>query len=140
MICGGSLVFSPASPPAAAIQPAFGLFPDGRSLVVRPLDDWAFADWAFADWAFADRIFADGMFANWMRLAPTGPGYRAATAAQPTAGNRDNSTGDIDPGAPRLVGYVLAALGDDDIPWHRVVRADGSAAKGDGVVAASGMR
>ena len=38
--------------------------------------------------------------------------------------------GDIDPGAPRLVGYVLATLGDDDIPWHRVVRADGSAAKG----------
>jgi methylated-DNA-protein-cysteine methyltransferase related protein len=39
--------------------------------------------------------------------------------------------GDIDPGAPRLVGYVLSTLGDDDIPWHRVVRADGSAAKGD---------
>jgi methylated-DNA-protein-cysteine methyltransferase related protein len=38
--------------------------------------------------------------------------------------------GDLDPGAPRLVGYVLAALGDDDMPWHRVVRADGSAAKG----------
>ncbi len=39
--------------------------------------------------------------------------------------------GDIEPGAPRLVGYVLAALGDDDIPWHRVVRSDGSAAKGE---------
>jgi methylated-DNA-protein-cysteine methyltransferase-like protein len=38
--------------------------------------------------------------------------------------------GDIDPGAPRLVGYVLANLGDDDLPWHRVVRADGSVAKG----------
>jgi alkylated DNA nucleotide flippase Atl1 len=37
--------------------------------------------------------------------------------------------GDIEPGAPRLVGYVLATI-DDDLPWHRVVRADGSMAKG----------
>ena len=38
--------------------------------------------------------------------------------------------GDIDPAAPRLVGQVLASTHDDDIPWHRVVRADGSVAKG----------
>jgi methylated-DNA-protein-cysteine methyltransferase-like protein len=31
--------------------------------------------------------------------------------------------GDIDPGAPRLVGLVLART--HGIPWHRVVRADG---------------
>jgi methylated-DNA-protein-cysteine methyltransferase related protein len=37
--------------------------------------------------------------------------------------------GDIDPGAPRLVGRVLART-DEDLPWHRVVRADGSLAKG----------
>jgi methylated-DNA-protein-cysteine methyltransferase related protein len=37
--------------------------------------------------------------------------------------------GDIEPGAPRLVGYVLATT-DDELPWHRVVRADGSLAKG----------
>jgi len=37
--------------------------------------------------------------------------------------------GDIDPGAPRLVGHVLATT-YDDLPWHRVVRADGSLAKG----------
>jgi methylated-DNA-protein-cysteine methyltransferase-like protein len=37
--------------------------------------------------------------------------------------------GDIDPGAPRLVGHVLANT-DEDLPWHRVVRADGSLAKG----------
>jgi methylated-DNA-protein-cysteine methyltransferase-like protein len=37
--------------------------------------------------------------------------------------------GDIEPGAPRLVGYVLATT-DEDLPWHRVVRADGSMAKG----------
>jgi methylated-DNA-protein-cysteine methyltransferase related protein len=37
--------------------------------------------------------------------------------------------GDIDPAAPRLVGMVLART-DADVPWHRVVRADGSLAKG----------
>jgi methylated-DNA-protein-cysteine methyltransferase-like protein len=36
--------------------------------------------------------------------------------------------GDIDPGAPRLVGAVLSRT--HDIPWHRVVRADGSLPKG----------
>jgi alkylated DNA nucleotide flippase Atl1 len=38
--------------------------------------------------------------------------------------------GDIEPGAPRLVGHVLATVHDDDLPWHRVVRADGSLAQG----------
>jgi methylated-DNA-protein-cysteine methyltransferase related protein len=37
--------------------------------------------------------------------------------------------GDIDPRAPRLVGLVLSQA-EDDIPWQRVVRADGSLAKG----------
>jgi alkylated DNA nucleotide flippase Atl1 len=37
--------------------------------------------------------------------------------------------GDIDPAAPRLVGQVLATI-HDELPWHRVVRADGSLAKG----------
>lgn len=36
--------------------------------------------------------------------------------------------GDIDQGAPRLVGLVLART--HGIPWHRVVRADGSLPKG----------
>ena len=36
--------------------------------------------------------------------------------------------GDIDPGAPRLVGHVLA--NNHDLPWHRVVRADGSLPRG----------
>ncbi len=35
--------------------------------------------------------------------------------------------GDIDPKAPRLVGRVLATS-DAVMPWHRVVRADGSLA------------
>jgi len=38
--------------------------------------------------------------------------------------------GDIDPGAPRLVGRVLATTHESDLPWFRVVRADGSVAKG----------
>jgi methylated-DNA-protein-cysteine methyltransferase related protein len=37
--------------------------------------------------------------------------------------------GDIDPGAPRLVGRVLATT-TESLPWHRVVRADGSLAQG----------
>jgi alkylated DNA nucleotide flippase Atl1 len=37
--------------------------------------------------------------------------------------------GGIDPAAPRLVGHVLATI-RVDVPWHRVVRADGSIAKG----------
>ncbi|MGX6447456.1 MGMT family protein, partial [Patulibacter sp. S7RM1-6] len=37
--------------------------------------------------------------------------------------------GDLDPGAPRLVGRVLATT-DEEVPWQRVVRADGSVPKG----------
>jgi len=29
------------------------------------------------------------------------------------------------PGHARQIGYALAALGDDDVPWHRVVNAKG---------------
>ena len=38
--------------------------------------------------------------------------------------------GDISPGAPRFAGAVLHACADPDVPWHRIVRADGSLAKG----------
>ncbi|MEJ7875920.1 MAG: MGMT family protein, partial [Solirubrobacterales bacterium] len=38
--------------------------------------------------------------------------------------------GDLSPGAPRLAGAVVAACDDPDVPWHRVVRADGSLAVG----------
>jgi alkylated DNA nucleotide flippase Atl1 len=41
------------------------------------------------------------------------------------------SYGDVSPGAPRFAGTVLSAADDPDLPWHRVVRADGSLAKGD---------
>jgi alkylated DNA nucleotide flippase Atl1 len=38
--------------------------------------------------------------------------------------------GDVSPGAPRFAGTVLHATGDD-VPWWRIVRADGSLAKGE---------
>jgi methylated-DNA-protein-cysteine methyltransferase-like protein len=37
--------------------------------------------------------------------------------------------GDVSPGAPRFAGTVLAAT-KEKVPWHRIVRADGSLAKG----------
>lgn len=38
--------------------------------------------------------------------------------------------GDVSPGAPRFAGSVLFQCDDPDLPWWRVVRADGSLAKG----------
>ena len=38
--------------------------------------------------------------------------------------------GDISPGAPRVGGAVLHDCDDRSVPWHRIVRADGSLAKG----------
>jgi alkylated DNA nucleotide flippase Atl1 len=40
------------------------------------------------------------------------------------------SYGDVSPGAPRVAGAVLADCVDPTVPWHRIVRADGSLAKG----------
>ena len=39
--------------------------------------------------------------------------------------------GDLSPGAPRYAGSVLSECDDPDVPWHRIVRADGSLAKGE---------
>jgi alkylated DNA nucleotide flippase Atl1 len=39
--------------------------------------------------------------------------------------------GDVSPGAPRFAGAVLFECDQPDLPWWRVVRADGSLAKGD---------
>ena len=38
--------------------------------------------------------------------------------------------GDVSPGAPRFAGSVLFGADEPDLPWWRVVRADGSLAKG----------
>jgi methylated-DNA-protein-cysteine methyltransferase-like protein len=40
------------------------------------------------------------------------------------------SYGDVSPGAPRFAGSVLFGADEPDLPWWRVVRADGSLAKG----------
>ena len=39
--------------------------------------------------------------------------------------------GDLCPEAPRLAGAVMATCDDPGVPWHRVVRADGSLAVGE---------
>ena len=38
--------------------------------------------------------------------------------------------GDVSPGAPRFAGSVLFEVDEPELPWWRVVRADGSLAKG----------
>jgi methylated-DNA-protein-cysteine methyltransferase-like protein len=38
--------------------------------------------------------------------------------------------GDLCPTAPRFAGAVMATYEEPDVPWQRVVRADGSLAKG----------
>jgi len=38
--------------------------------------------------------------------------------------------GELDPAAPRFAGNVVARC-PPDVPWHRVVRADGSLAQGE---------
>lgn len=50
--------------------------------------------------------------------------------------------GDVSPGAPRFAGTVLFHDDDPELPWWRVVRADGSLAKGDrqrGLLRAEGV-
>jgi methylated-DNA-protein-cysteine methyltransferase-like protein len=44
---------------------------------------------------------------------------------------RVTTYGDVSPGAPRYAGTVLASCDAPDVPWQRVVRADGSLAKGE---------
>ena len=44
---------------------------------------------------------------------------------------RVSTYGDVSPGAPRHAGAVLHACDRPDVPWQRVVRSDGSLAKGE---------
>jgi methylated-DNA-protein-cysteine methyltransferase related protein len=44
---------------------------------------------------------------------------------------RVTTYGDLCPRAPRHAGAVLARCDDPGVPWQRVVRADGSLAKGE---------
>ena len=43
---------------------------------------------------------------------------------------RVTTYGDLSPRAPRYAGAVLYACDDPGVPWQRIVRADGSLAKG----------
>ena len=58
----------------------------------------------------ADRVLA--------RIRDTPPGFVRAY-------------GDVSPGAPRFAGTVLSQCDDPAVPWHRIVRADGSLARGE---------
>ncbi|MEA2157635.1 MAG: methylated-DNA-protein-cysteine methyltransferase related protein [Solirubrobacteraceae bacterium] len=40
------------------------------------------------------------------------------------------SYGDVSPGAPRLAGAALNHADDPSLPWHRIVRADGTLTQG----------
>ena len=44
---------------------------------------------------------------------------------------RVTTYGDLSPGAPRFAGTVLSECHEPDVPWHRIVRADGSLAQGE---------
>lgn len=39
--------------------------------------------------------------------------------------------GDVSPGAPRQAGKILSMVLEPDLPWWRVVRADGSLSQGE---------
>lgn len=72
-----------------------------------------------------------------LRVAPDGLSIAASRAEQILARVRSTppgfvrTYGDVSPGAPRLAGAVLHACEELEIPWHRIVRADGSLAKGE---------
>ena len=40
------------------------------------------------------------------------------------------SYGELCPEAPRFAGAVMARCSDPEVPWHRIVRADGSLTQG----------
>ena len=44
---------------------------------------------------------------------------------------RVTTYGDLSPGAPRFAGAVLSRCHDPDVPWQRIVRADGSLSQGE---------
>jgi alkylated DNA nucleotide flippase Atl1 len=44
---------------------------------------------------------------------------------------RVTTYGDLCPGAPRFAGTVLSECHDSRVPWQRIVRADGTLAKGE---------
>jgi methylated-DNA-protein-cysteine methyltransferase-like protein len=66
------------------------------------------------------------------RRAPRSGARRAAVLARvrSTPPGFVRTYGDVSPGAPRFAGSVLFACDDPDVPWFRIVRSDGTLAKG----------
>ena len=55
---------------------------------------------------------------------------RVLRRARGVPAGRVTTYGDLDPGAPRFAGAVMSRCTDPGVPWQRIVRADGSLAKG----------
>jgi methylated-DNA-protein-cysteine methyltransferase related protein len=67
---------------------------------------------------------------------------RVLARARSIPPGRVSTYGELSPAAPRFAGAVLSSCDDPDVPWHRVVRADGSLAKGErqrGLLEAEGV-
>ena len=62
-----------------------------------------------------------------VRFGASAAAHSAAVRATPEGFVR--TYGDIDPRAPRLVGRILSQT--HDLPWYRVVRADGTLPQGE---------
>jgi methylated-DNA-protein-cysteine methyltransferase related protein len=61
---------------------------------------------------------------------PTGRTSAILAAVKSTPIGFVRTYGDVSPGAPRVAGAALHDCEDPSVPWHRIVRADGSLAKG----------
>jgi methylated-DNA-protein-cysteine methyltransferase related protein len=64
----------------------------------------------------------------WVVISPRAAQILRRVRATPAGFVR--TYGDVSPGAPRVAGAVLHHCEDPGVPWHRIVRADGSLAKG----------
>jgi alkylated DNA nucleotide flippase Atl1 len=66
-----------------------------------------------------------------LRMMPPDDEQRILERIRSIPAGRVSTYGDVSPGAPRRAGAVLHACDQPDVPWQRVVRADGSLAKGE---------
>ena len=66
-----------------------------------------------------------------LRMMPADDEQRILERIRSIPPGRVSTYGDVSPGAPRRAGAVLHACDQPDVPWQRVVRADGSLAKGE---------
>jgi alkylated DNA nucleotide flippase Atl1 len=64
------------------------------------------------------------------RVTPEQRAERILNRVRATPEGFVRTYGDISPGAPRVAGAVLHDCHDPTVPWHRIVRSDGSLAKG----------